>query len=114
MDDVNSVLPPTAGTDTPVQEVSLPNVSTQPVTTSQPASAVLPVAGSTASTQSKLSTDSPEIAEDVDLIEKEWVAKAKAIVARTAQDPNLQSKELSKYKADYLKTRFNKDLKASE
>ena len=59
-------------------------------------------------------TNAPTIADDVDLIEKEWVIKAKDIVARTRDDPNLQSKEMNKFKADYLKTRFSKDLKVSE
>lgn len=56
----------------------------------------------------------PQIADDVDLIEKEWVIKAKHIVAQTAHDPYLQNKEMSKVKADYLKKRYNKDLKLSE
>lgn len=112
MNDSNAVLPPTDGTNTPIQEVSLPDVSSQPVAAT--GVAALPVSDAGSTGQAKLSADSPTIAEDVDLIEKEWVAKAKAIVARTTQDPNLQSKELSKYKADYLKTRFNKDIKASE
>lgn len=62
----------------------------------------------------KNSQFAPEIAEDVDLIEKEWVSKAKAIVNKTQGNPNEQSKEMSKFKADYLKTRFSKDLKVSD
>lgn len=56
----------------------------------------------------------PQIADDADLIEKEWVIKAKHIVEQTAQDPYLQNKEISKVKADYLKKRYNKDLKLAE
>lgn len=52
----------------------------------------------------------PQIADDSDLIEKEWVIKAKEIVARTAHDPHLQNKEMTKFKADYLKKRYNKDI----
>ena len=55
----------------------------------------------------------PQIADDTDLIEKEWVVKAKHIVEQTAQDPYLQNKEMSKIKADYLKKRYNKDLKVA-
>lgn len=58
--------------------------------------------------------DSPLIADDADLIEKEWVLKAKAIVAQTAHDPNLQTKEMGKVKAEYLKKRYNKNLKLDE
>lgn len=59
-------------------------------------------------------TDSTLIADDADLIEKEWVLKAKAIVAQTAHDPNLQTKEIGKVKAEYLKKRYNKVLKVDE
>lgn len=56
----------------------------------------------------------PPVAEDADLIEKEWVTKAKEIVARTSHDPHLQNKEMNKFKADYLKKRYNKEVKISE
>ncbi len=56
----------------------------------------------------------PQIAEDTDLIEKEWVLKAKEIVARTQHDPYQQNKEVEKIKADYLKKRYNKDVKVTE
>ena len=54
------------------------------------------------------------MADDADLIEKEWVLKAKAIVTQTRDDPYKQNREMSKVKADYLKKRYNKDLKLSE
>ena len=54
------------------------------------------------------------IADDTDLIEKEWVIRAKAIVLQTKDDPHTQNKEMNKVKADYLKKRYNKDLKISE
>lgn len=56
----------------------------------------------------------PAVADDNDLIEKEWVVKAKQIVAATREDPYTQNKELSKFKADYLKKRYNKDMKLEE
>ncbi len=56
----------------------------------------------------------PQIADDADLIEKEWIVKAKQIVEQTAKDPYRQNKEMSKVKADYLKKRYNKDLKVAE
>jgi hypothetical protein len=56
----------------------------------------------------------PQIADDIDLIEKEWVVKAKEIVAKTKDDPYRQNQEMSKVKADYLKKRYNKDLRLSE
>ena len=57
---------------------------------------------------------SPQIAEDNDLIEKEWVVKAKQIVASTREDPHAQNKEINRFKADYLKKRYNKDIKLEE
>ena len=50
-------------------------------------------------------------AQDADLIEKEWVLKAKEIVARTHGDPYEQNSEINKIKADYIKKRYNKDIK---
>ena len=57
---------------------------------------------------------SPQVAGDVDLIEKEWVEKAKHIVDQTKADPHVQNKEMNKVKADYLKKRYNKDIKLVE
>lgn len=54
---------------------------------------------------------SPIVAEDVDLIEKEWVDKAKAIVEKTKTDPYAQNQELHRFKADYMKKRYNKEIK---
>ncbi|HVC36180.1 MAG TPA: hypothetical protein VNE40_01900 [Candidatus Dormibacteraeota bacterium] len=57
--------------------------------------------------------DSPVLADDADLIEKEWVNKAKDIVNKTKEDPHLQTKEITILKTDYLKKRYNKSLKMS-
>lgn len=56
----------------------------------------------------------PIIADDSDLIEKEWVLKAKEIVARTRHDPYQQNKEVERIKADYMKKRYNKDIRVTE
>src|SRR5688572_29084483 len=60
--------------------------------------------------QSTTSIPMPTTADDNDLIEKEWVEKAKQIVAATREDPYAQTKEISRFKADYLKKRYNKDI----
>jgi hypothetical protein len=57
---------------------------------------------------------SPATADDSDLIEKEWVEKAKQIVAATREDPHAQNRQMSRFKADYLKKRYNKDIKVEE
>ena len=56
-------------------------------------------------------TNSPVIADDVDVIEKEWVQKAKEIVTQTKDDPHKQSVELTKFKHDYMNKRYGKDIK---
>jgi hypothetical protein len=56
----------------------------------------------------------PLTADDADLIEKEWVVRAKAIVEKTKNDPHLQNEEMSKFKAEYIKKRYNKDVKVNE
>ncbi len=56
----------------------------------------------------------PQIADDVDVIEKEWVDKAKKIVTATKDNPHQQEKEVSKLQADYLMKRYNKQVKISE
>lgn len=49
---------------------------------------------------------SPKIADDVDVIEKEWVQKAKNIVEKTKDDPNQQSNQLAGLKKEYKTNRF--------
>ena len=52
--------------------------------------------------------------DDGDLIEKEWVEKAKQIVEKNRDDPYKQSEELNVFKADYMKKRYNKDIKVDK
>ena len=54
--------------------------------------------------------DSHVIAEDNDVIEKEWVDRAKKIISLTSNDPYVEAKEMNKLKATYMKKRFNKEL----
>lgn len=65
----------------------------------------------TSMSSSSIRGSGPAIADDNDLIEKEWVVKAKQIVAATKDDPYRQNIEMSKFKADYIKKRYNKDIK---
>jgi hypothetical protein len=48
------------------------------------------------------------------LLDEEWVAKAKEVVAHTALDPYAQSRGLAQVKAQYLKARYNKDIKTGK
>lgn len=54
----------------------------------------------------------PAMAADDDVIEREWVNKAKQIVDETRDDPYEQEKEVSKLQADYIKKRYGKEIKA--
>jgi hypothetical protein len=55
----------------------------------------------------------PPVADDVDVIEKEWVEKAKSIVEKTKTDPHQQTEEVNALKVDYLKKRYGKEIKAN-
>ncbi len=57
--------------------------------------------------------DTPVAAADEDLIEKEWVDKAKKIVADTKDDPHTREREVGKLQADYLRKRYGKELGSS-
>ena len=54
--------------------------------------------------------DTPVVAADEDLIEKEWVDKAKAIINSTKDDPAERERAVAKLQADYLKKRYGKEL----
>jgi hypothetical protein len=88
-----------------------------------PASPQLPVGTSPASSEGAqttampavkqndvASTSLPDVAEDSDLIEKEWVEKAKSIVEKTQRDPFAQSLQLNQLKAEYLQKRYGKNV----
>ena len=59
-------------------------------------------------------TSIPAVAEDSDLIEKEWVRRAKSIVEKTQNNPYLQSQELSALRTEYLRKRYGKTMDSSE
>ncbi len=106
----------------PSPQADLPAPSPVTPQVSQPAQPVpidglplgMPAGPATDQPAAARSPHSPVVADDVDLIEKEWVLKAKAIVAQTKDDPNQQNKAMNRFKADYLKTRYSKDIKVSE
>jgi hypothetical protein len=52
-----------------------------------------------------------QVADDKDIIEPEWVNKAKSIVAHSRDDPYKQSEDLTVFKADYMQKRYNKTIK---
>ena len=60
------------------------------------------------------SQSSPLVAGDDDLIEKEWVDRAKKIVTETQNDPKQRDDRISGLKVDYVKKRFGRELGAAE
>lgn len=58
--------------------------------------------------------DLPAVANDDDLIEKEWVDKAKKIITQTKDDPYRREQEVGKLQADYLQKRYGRELGASQ
>ena len=102
-----AALPPSSTQSAPAQApptVPPPAVSAQPAQSVAPDPAVAQTGHPGA----------PAIADDLDLIEKEWVEKAKAIVAQTIHDPYNQNKEMNKFKADYMKKRYNKEIRVEQ
>jgi hypothetical protein len=61
----------------------------------------------------KSTQGSPVLAEDNDVMEKEWVDKAKQIVANTQGDPHAKSSQLSGLKEEYIHQRFGKEIATS-
>lgn len=58
--------------------------------------------------------DLPLVANDDDLIEKEWVDKAKKIIVETKDDPYKREQEVGRLQADYLRKRYGRELGASQ
>jgi len=56
----------------------------------------------------------PAVAGDEDVIEKEWVDKAKKIIDETKDDPYARTNRVNELQSDYLHKRYNKDLGASD
>lgn len=54
--------------------------------------------------------DTPLVAGDEDLIEKEWVDRAKHIIEQTKDDPYRREQEINKLQADYLRKRYGREL----
>ncbi len=56
---------------------------------------------------------SPLVAADEDVIEKEWVDRAKQIILETKDDPHQRSSKVNELHKDYLQKRYGKELGAN-
>ncbi len=86
----------------------------QTIISAQTAQYATPSSTSKGIVSATVQLDVPPVADDIELIEKAWVRKAKEIVNQTTGDPYNQNKQINKVKAEYIKKRYDKDIKVSE
>lgn len=99
---------PTPPASVPAQE---PTESPQPAAPPEPAANAPAPAPAAPATPAE---SGPQIADDVDVIEKEWVDKAQDVVKKTAGDPHAEEEAVEDLQIDYLKKRFGLDVKKSK
>lgn len=78
-------------------QVAMPALPTPVLTPSQPVA-------------SPVADDAPIVANDDDLIEKEWVDKAKKILSETRDDPYKREQEISKLQIEYIRRRYGRQI----
>lgn len=107
--------PETTGERSPEREQNMQQVDRNTAPPPPPVAVPLPPQVVPVPVTPATSDDSvgPTIAADDDLIEKEWVDKAKKIIAETRDDPYRREQEVSRLQADYLRKRYGKDLGVS-
>lgn len=71
---------------------------------------VAPVVDDSATPAAAAASSLPSNANDDDLIEKEWVDKAKKVIAETKDDPYRREQEVGRLQADYLAKRYGREL----
>lgn len=107
--------PEQVGERAPEREQQMKTVDRAPVVPQPPVAAMpMPVPAAAPTSSTPMVPDTPALANDDDLIEKEWVDKAKQIIAQTRNDPYRREQEVSRLQADYLFKRYGKELGAAE
>jgi hypothetical protein len=101
---------------TPATEKAAPAAPAQPASTPTPAaaSAAAPQANQPLAAAPSVQVGTPSTADDVDVIEKEWVDAAEAVVEKYANDPHQEEEGFENLQVDYLKKRYGKDIKKPE
>lgn len=85
----------------------------QPAASNSPVSVSLPILPTPSSRQDQAAaplSKNPVSANDDDLIEKEWVDRAKKIISTTKDDPHRREVEIIKLQIDYLKKRYGRTI----
>jgi hypothetical protein len=109
--------PERAGERSPEREQNMQNVDRQTAPAMPPALPVVPapqVVPAPSVAHQAPSDDLPALAGDDDLIEKEWVDKAKKIISETRDDPYKREQEVNRLQADYLRKRYGKELGSAD
>ncbi len=69
----------------------------------------VPVATQSDDTSTQTASDATQLtAGDDDLIEKEWIDKAKRVIAETKDDPYKREREISKLQIEYIRKRYGR------
>lgn len=84
--------------------------SQMPATALPTIPAPMPPAAQAPASTAASTDDTPLIAGDDDLIEKEWVDKLKRIITLTKDDPYERARVIAQLQADYLKKRYNREM----
>ena len=98
---------PETGSVPPVPSMAMPALPAIPL----PTVPAIPNAAASDNPATSAQGQNPPIKDDGDLIEKEWVNKAKQIVEHNRDDPHKQSEEMTVFRADYMKKRYGKTIK---
>jgi hypothetical protein len=96
-----------------IEKMPNPNIGMQPPS-QMPAAVPAPILPTLTQSDDSTTThadNSLSSSDDNDLIDKEWVEKAKAIIENNRNDPYKQSEGLTNLKAEYMKKQFNKSIK---
>ena len=99
-------LPPASSGEFRLDVANSPMPATVLPTVPMPAPPVVQAPASTTTS----TDDTPLIAGDDDLIEKEWVDKLKRIITLTRDDPYERARVIAQLQADYLKKRYNREM----
>ena len=91
-----------------------PVAPTNPATAAAPINLMPVMPGSQPAAPVSMPLTGTMPASDSDLIEKAWVKTAKAIIEQTREDPYKQNKEITQMKVEYVKKRYNKDIKVND
>ncbi len=86
--------------------------NTQPPQGMPSTSLPAPQVDDTQTTTGAVATDdaTPLVASDDDVIEKEWVDKAKKIIAETKDEPYRREQEVKKLQIEYVRKRYGREI----